>query len=778
MYDSGLGCAAGPRAGAEWYRKAAEHGDPTAQFNLGVMYGTGTGRSAGPRAGAAVVSQGGRAGRTRTRSSTSASSTRTAGASRRISPRPRSGTASAAEQGSANAQYALGVMYDTGRGVPQDYRAGAPVVSPGGGAGRRERAVRPRRDVRQRPGRRGRTSAQAVQWYRKAAEQGNAGAQYALGVMYDLGRGIARDYSQAVLWYRSAAEQGNASAQFNLGLSYRDGQGVAQDDVEALVWLNLAFMRVSGADQKKCADARAALIKKVTPAQFAEAQKRAQERTAALAAEHAVARASDHQFPCGEWPRWELAGLCEGEDQRVREASGLAAAEGRPSGVESIRPGPCDTNRHGGAVPATGLCLAGGMILARDDGAGEAMMRQFCLAVAVALLVLSGPASAQDQKTFSISTPSTSKGDRPPSTCPRPANRSWSMPAFRAGATPAASSTAVKQAGLKHLDYVVVTHYDIDHVGGISEVAAAIPVRNFVDYGNRLPSQQGPPPQGGAARMGGADRGNAPGAQGPPQGGADRGDVPGGAQAPRPPMMSAAQIDEGVQGGARQGESHRGQRRRPAVCQGPGHSGGIEPRPGHHQAASRGWRRESAVRRLRAASSGHDAEHQLRRHDHRRVRALPVDEHRRSTWNTEHDLACPRNLIGAVATCTSRPITGSRRSGLPALVQAVSPQAVLMNNGPRKGGSVETWDSLKKTKADVWQLHYSVKRVPRRRTSRRRPTRGRTGLQRAGAVRCQYGGSREPLAGVQPEGLGPPGRQLHGHQPPQRVQKEYKPRTK
>ena len=125
--------------------------------------------------------------------------------------------------------------------------------------------------------------AQAVQWYRKAADQGNAGAQYALGVMYDLGRGIARDYSQAVLWYRRAAEQGSGSAQLNLGLSYRDGQGVAQDDVEALVWLNLALARVSGADQKKCADARAALIKKVTPAQFAEAQKQTQARSAAFA---------------------------------------------------------------------------------------------------------------------------------------------------------------------------------------------------------------------------------------------------------------------------------------------------------------------------------------------------------------------------------------------------------------------------------------------------------------------------------------------------------------
>ena len=81
------------------------------------------------------------------------------------------------------------------------------------------------------------------------------------------------------------------------------------------------------------------------------------------------------------------------------------------------------------------------------------------------------------------------------------------------------------------------------------------------------------------------------------------------------------------------------------------------------------------------------------------------------TWNTEHDLACPRNLIGTVDVYLTTH-HGLIRSGLPALVEAVSPRVVLMNNGARKGGSVETWDTLRKTKSlqDVWQLHYSVKR--------------------------------------------------------------------
>ena len=73
-----------------------------------------------------------------------------------------------AEQGIAEAQYNLGVMYESGNGVVQDY-------------------------------------AEAVKWYRLAAEQGYAVAQYNLGLMYDNGDGVVQDYAEAVKWYRLAA---------------------------------------------------------------------------------------------------------------------------------------------------------------------------------------------------------------------------------------------------------------------------------------------------------------------------------------------------------------------------------------------------------------------------------------------------------------------------------------------------------------------------------------------------------------------------------------------
>ncbi|MBQ9771958.1 MAG: sel1 repeat family protein, partial [Lentisphaeria bacterium] len=50
-------------------------------------------------------------------------------------------------------------------------------------------------------------------WYRKAAEQGNALAQYNLGVCYENGEGVQKDLVQAVFWFRKAADQGYAQAQ-------------------------------------------------------------------------------------------------------------------------------------------------------------------------------------------------------------------------------------------------------------------------------------------------------------------------------------------------------------------------------------------------------------------------------------------------------------------------------------------------------------------------------------------------------------------------------------
>lgn len=110
---------------------------------------------------------------------------------------------SAAEQGHDKAQFNLGLAYERGEGVDKDQN-------------------------------------EAVRWYRKAAEQGNARAQFVLGVMYRHGRGVEQSDADAASWYRKGAEQGHARAQAAIGLMYEQGAGVKQSDVDAATWHRLA----------------------------------------------------------------------------------------------------------------------------------------------------------------------------------------------------------------------------------------------------------------------------------------------------------------------------------------------------------------------------------------------------------------------------------------------------------------------------------------------------------------------------------------------------------
>jgi TPR repeat protein len=74
----------------------------------------------------------------------------------------------------------------------------------------------------------------------KKAKKGNAETQYALGTMYQLGKGVSENDNEAFKWTRLAAIQGYAKAQNNLGYMYDMGEGVAQDDMRAYMWKYLA----------------------------------------------------------------------------------------------------------------------------------------------------------------------------------------------------------------------------------------------------------------------------------------------------------------------------------------------------------------------------------------------------------------------------------------------------------------------------------------------------------------------------------------------------------
>ncbi len=82
--------------------------------------------------------------------------------------------------------------------------------------------------------------SQAAKWYRKAAEKGNPDAQFGLGVLYFHGQGVSQNAAEAAKWYRRAAEQGSSDGQLGLGLLYFLGKGVQQDDKKAYLWLDIA----------------------------------------------------------------------------------------------------------------------------------------------------------------------------------------------------------------------------------------------------------------------------------------------------------------------------------------------------------------------------------------------------------------------------------------------------------------------------------------------------------------------------------------------------------
>jgi TPR repeat protein len=77
--------------------------------------------------------------------------------------------------------------------------------------------------------------AQAFVWFRKAAEQGNAAAQTVLGSGLSEGTDIHKNAAEAAVWFRKAAEQGYADAQYNFGVVLANGNGVPKDAVGCAV---------------------------------------------------------------------------------------------------------------------------------------------------------------------------------------------------------------------------------------------------------------------------------------------------------------------------------------------------------------------------------------------------------------------------------------------------------------------------------------------------------------------------------------------------------------
>jgi beta-lactamase superfamily II metal-dependent hydrolase len=221
-------------------------------------------------------------------------------------------------------------------------------------------------------------------------------------------------------------------------------------------------------------------------------------------------------------------------------------------------------------------------------------------------------------------------------------------------------ASAAADAGVTRIDYLLVTHYHRDHVGGVPALAARLPVGAFVDHGASV--EQG---AGAAAlyeaylqtRAKGRHLQVAPGDTIP---------------------VSGLDVRVVASGGELLAASRPGGAARNPHC-------------------------ESA--RPREADPSENARSVGIVVRHGGFRLLNLGD---LTWNKELELACPENRIGRVDVYLTTH-HGLAPSGPPALVRAVAPRVAVMNNGARKGGAPEAWRIVRDAPRleDLWQLHRS-----------------------------------------------------------------------
>ena len=246
MYVRGQGVKANNKEAVKWFQKSAEQGNVDAQNNLGVMYFKGKGISQDYVKAYLFFNVAAETGNQNAKRKKSIVTQQMTPAQIRIAKylstkwiqnqycwdKDIGDCKKKAEQGDADVQYNLGIMYHKGQSAPQDYQ-------------------------------------EAIKWYTKSAKQGHAEAQNALGLVYAHGKSVPQDYSEAVKWYRKAAEQGVANAQYELGLLYAQGQAVPRDFVMAhMLWTVSAI--IGHNDAKKN---RAIITKNMTEAQRKESEK-------------------------------------------------------------------------------------------------------------------------------------------------------------------------------------------------------------------------------------------------------------------------------------------------------------------------------------------------------------------------------------------------------------------------------------------------------------------------------------------------------------------------
>jgi len=222
-------------------------------------------------------------------------------------------------------------------------------------------------------------------------------------------------------------------------------------------------------------------------------------------------------------------------------------------------------------------------------------------------------------------------------------------------------AAAAQAAGVKQIDYLVITHYHGDHVGGVAQIAAKLPIRAFFDHG-KMYGTVNPDAKAGYDKYV-ALRAKAPHTVVKP------GDtVP----------IKGIQVEVVTAGGVAIAKALPGAGQPNPLCA----SYKALDQDGGENAHSIGML--IAYGNFRLADLGD------------------------LFWNQEHDLACPSNKLGVVEVYMTTH-HGTETSGSPQMVDALHPKVAIMNNGADKGGSVEAWQTIHDSPGlvDLWQLHFS-----------------------------------------------------------------------
>jgi competence protein ComEC len=220
---------------------------------------------------------------------------------------------------------------------------------------------------------------------------------------------------------------------------------------------------------------------------------------------------------------------------------------------------------------------------------------------------------------------------------------------------------AAKHAGVNRIDYLLITHYHMDHVGGVPQLAARLPIRNFIDHGPSVEHGKEADELVVAythTKEAGHDILAHPGEKIPIRGISVE-------------ILTAAGRE----------------------IQSPLPGAGA-PNP------------TCADTKLRDADPSENAQSVGTLVTFGKFRMIDLGD---LTWNKEYALVCPNNKIGTVDIYLSTH-HGLNESGGPEIVHALRPRVAIMNNGATKGGSSEAWQAMHSSPGieDIWQLHYAL----------------------------------------------------------------------